>query len=172
MRAKAILAALGLILLVSGCATPPNYSIFKNVSASKLNAIKKVVKEESIRNLDFPTELPYEVTFAGMPKPAINPALKHYIEYTIGSKQRYLDVQAQSVPKTLTYPSDVAPLMNQVVVKLSDGTKALYGNNGAVSQLIFIKNGVEYTLASGRGGPTSRPDLSKQNLIKVANSFS
>jgi len=39
-------------------------------------------------------------------------------------------------------------MQNEQDVKLADGTKAMYGNNGIASQLAWAKNGVLYTIGS------------------------
>lgn len=181
MRTKTILASIGLIFLISGCGATtathvhPDYSIFKNVPASKVNAIKEVVKKEGIPNLEYPTKVPYKITMANMPSPAIG-LMKHHISYFLGYKQgstgRDLGIDANSEKQSSISPNDVTLANNQVVTKLSDGTKALFGNNGAVTQLAWIKNDVLYIMSSSKGTiAKSEPDLTETQLIQVADSF-
>lgn len=181
MRIKVMLAIFGLMFLISGCGATtatqahPDYSIFKNVPASKINAIKEVVKKEDIKNLRFPTKMPYEVTLANMPTPAIGP-MKHHINYFVGNKQhafiRALSIDASTDKQARIDSNQVTVANNQVVTKLSDGTKALFGNNGAVTQLAWIQDDVLYIIASSKGSTTkSEPDLTESQLIQVADSF-
>lgn len=171
-RLKLIFAITGSMLLVVGCGQQnhPDYAIFKNVPSSEVSSIKKVIQEESINNLELPTVLPYPVTMARCPTPAIDPQRKHVITIVLGnsSSGRALELNASSNPSKTIHEQTVK-LPNEQVTKLSDGTKSLYGSNGHGSQLAWVKNGVLYFIMSVNKQGSS--DLTEQQLIYVADSF-
>lgn len=149
----------------------PDYSILQNVPKAQASAIKKVIQTEAINNLELPTLLPYTVTAAHCPTPAIDPVRHHtitiYLANTVDG--RVLEIQASSTSSNSQIKQNDVSMLNEKITKLADGTVALYGNNGAGSQLAWNRDGVRYVITSSNKQNAS--DMTEQQLIQAANSF-
>lgn len=139
----------------------PDYSILQRVPESKVSVVKAAVRQSTIRNLELPTWLPYTVTQANVPNGAV---IEHHVTIYLGDSSEVLSIDAE--PAGQNWGINIS---NAQTTHLSDGTKVLYGTNGAVSELAWVKNGVFYVLSASKQGNV--PDLSEELLIRVAESF-
>lgn len=169
MNVKAMLCTVGLGLLVTGCSLQPSHLATFDASAAKIKAINDTAQKEHITNLAFPTKIPFKVTLANMPTPAINPVQKHAITYFLGDKQHALEIDASTLKQKSIDPSATTIAPNQVMTHLGDGTKAIYGRTSTMSALAWVKNDVQYIMTSVTN--KNKPDLNEQQLIQIANSF-
>ncbi|GMA64950.1 hypothetical protein NZD89_06080 [Alicyclobacillus fastidiosus] len=160
------------VLMVSGCSSQshPNYSALKNVPKSQMDALKSAIKKSGLKNLELPTKVPFPLQDARI---AHGENLNHNIDIFMGGGKQLeaLEESAASVDANATLASVSGVICN---TKLADGTKAYFSNNGSVTQLLWIKNGIFYDIPSSRAGANlaeSKPDLSKSQLSGIANSF-
>jgi hypothetical protein len=141
-----------------------NYSLFKNVPADRVTKIKTEIGQAGVQHFQLPTEFPYSVTSANIPGNGIPP---HQIEIYLGNPTHALQIEAQEVQNTEANTSWIT-MQDEKETTLSDGTKALYGNNGFTSQLAWVKDHVFYQLLSST--PENKADLTEEQLIQVADS--
>ncbi|MFB5191916.1 DUF4367 domain-containing protein [Alicyclobacillus fastidiosus] len=87
----------------------------------------------------------------------------------LGDSTHVIELTAMQATNNAVVSMSSVVTIDESYAKLSDGTKAIYGNNGATSQLVWDKNGVFYQLASSNN--QSHSDLTKQQLVAVASSF-
>lgn len=165
---RTILLLLGAVSLTAGCSTAAgqqNFSIFKNIPASELQALKAEVQQAHIQNLKFPTQLPFIVQHAHVPNGSVQPGvLSKRITIFMGNTTEAIEEEA--------FGGVGLPGNLKVNTQLSDGTKAVYASNGAVSDLAWNKDNVFYTISSSKQvGKNVAPDLTESQLIKVADSF-
>jgi hypothetical protein len=160
------------VLMLFGCSSPshPNYAALKNVPKSQMNVLKNAVKKSGLKNLELPTKVPFPLQDA---KIAHGENLNHHIEIYMGGGK-----PIETIEESAAFVDDNATLASVSNVtsntKLDDGTKAYFSNNGYVTALSWIKNGILYAIVSSKEGATlseSKPDLSKSQLIDIANSF-
>lgn len=155
------------VIMVSGCSSQshPNYSALQNVPKSQIDALKSAIKKSDLNNLELPTKVPFPIQDARI---AHGENLNHNIDIYMGGGKplQVLQESAGAVGSNSTLSSITG---NESNTKLSDGTKAYFSNNGSVTQLLWIKNGILYHLASSKAGANSSTD--KPELVKIAGSF-
>jgi len=165
---RTMLLLLGAVSLTAGCSTAAaqsNFSVFKNIPASELKALKTEVAQAHIQNLEVPTRLPFIVQHAHVPNGSVQPGvLSKRITIFMGNSTEVIE---ETVFGGAGLPSNF-----KVNAQLSDGTQAVYANNATVSDLAWSKDNVFYTISSSKQvGKTEVPDLTESQLIKVADSF-
>lgn len=101
------------------------------------------------------------MTQGNVPNGAI---IGHHISVFLGDSSETISIDAAQGSSNSS-----VQMSHERNTHLSDGTKASYGNNGAVSKLTWVINGVLYRLGSSKNG--NLPDLTEKQLILVAESF-
>jgi hypothetical protein len=172
MRLELLLPSAALVVLVNGCGNQqhPSYSAFKHVSGKHMTSIKNAIENGPIKHIELPTSLPFTVTEALMQTNMQTfKQTKHFSLWMSGGNH-VLTITAWPDPTNQPPSKKVIHVQNEQVTQLSHGKKAIYGNNGRASMLDWAQNGVEYSISSIN--VQSKPDLTKEQLVKVAQSFS
>ncbi len=155
-------------ILLIGCSTQGHldFSLFNNVSPNRLTKVKAVIKNSEIQNFELPTVFPYPVTSVNVPNNGepIHPFIIYF-----GDSAHAVEIDATQASSNAVVSMSSIKMQNESETKLADGTKALYGNNGWVSELAWYKNNVFYSLSSSNN--QNKSDLTEQQLIDVASSF-
>lgn len=162
-----VLSVTACCILLSGCGNQgnPDYSLFNNVPHDRLAKVKAAVKNSGIHNFELPTKFPYPVTSANIPE---NGEFPNQVTIYFGNPSHAIELDVHQAPENVVSMSSIR-FANEVETKLPNGVKALYGYNGAASQLAWDENGVLYILNSMTD--KNKPDLNEKQLIDVANSF-
>ncbi|EPZ42697.1 hypothetical protein [Alicyclobacillus acidoterrestris] len=169
---KASLISICIVLMVSGCHSEsnPSYSALHNVPQSQLNILKSAIKKSGLKGLELPTKIPFSIEDVRI---AQGENLYHHMDIYMGGGKP-LEVLEESAAGVANNATLLSTTGNEANTALSDGTKAYFSNNGSVSQLGWIKNGILYDLASSKSGAKrsmNEPDLSEAELIQIAGSF-
>lgn len=168
MRATHVLATVVITCVtLTGCSSRshPDFALFKHVPSDRVAKVKSAIKSAGIPNLELPTEFPYPVTLANIS----SGEPPHRLDIFLGDSTHVIELTAMQATNNAVVSMSSVVTIDESYAKLSDGTKAIYGNNGATSQLVWDKNGVFYQLVSSNS--QSHSDLTKQQLVAVASSF-
>jgi hypothetical protein len=164
-----------MLIILTGCSTSAkmtsaDLAILKNIPSDQSKQIDEVFRKAKF-SFKVPTNLPFAVSDARADISSISMSTSaQQVELTfLANNKRFIQVVAMNGET----PLSAIETSNKQKTKLSDGTEALYGNNGATSQLFWSKDGVTYSLLSGKddGNKKTVSDLSMDALIKIADSF-
>jgi hypothetical protein len=171
VRFRVFFAAATLTLLVTGCSgqKQSSFSAFQKLPASQLSTFKTELKELPIKNIELPTKLPFTISNVSIVPSIFGMKEDLPVPIHVGGGDHGLAIVAAPDSENTPPTTETTGFRHSKVTKLSDGTKAIYGNNGHESMLVWTKDGVEYTLYSSNS--QNKPDLTEEQLIQVADSF-
>lgn len=168
MRSQIIIVAGVVALLASGCGTQQvsRYSALGQLSTSNLNTFKQELNNASIKNVELPTKLPFNVIHVSVTSPQRNSAppgpQNVLIQYSGNNKQLQINIFTHTTTSTVGLHDVKTPTLN-------NGTKAMYGNNGTSSFLVWDQGENDYTISLFSQG---KPEIASEKvLVGIANSF-